>query len=91
MWRLYQVAKSYQSRPSQIAGLEADDTWLCFCVDEAVSAWGNWIESRLSERTNVGAPRHSLDNLLRGKLGRSPAATLELLRHPTWGGSGSSR
>ncbi len=55
------------------------DRWAAFCLDECVAVWGNWVEGKMSERTNVGMPRHSLDNLLEGKLGRSMKATVKAL------------
>lgn len=61
-----------------MAGIEG--TWEAYCLDSAVSLFGNWVEGKLSERTNVGMPRHSLDNLLQGKTGRSMEATLEAIR-----------
>jgi len=50
-----------------------DDEYVAYCFDAAARTWGVWIENRLSERTNLNLPRHSLENLLQGKLGRSKA------------------
>ena len=69
MWKIWTVAKSFQSRPSQIAGIEG--TWEAYCLDAAVSLFGNWVEAKLSERTNLGYPKHSLERLLKGETGRS--------------------
>jgi len=69
IWKMWTVAKSFQCRPSQIAELEG--TWEAYCLDAAVSLFGNWVESKLSERSNLGYPKHDLERLLEFKTGRS--------------------
>lgn len=41
-----------------------EDEYAAYCFDAAVRTWGVWIENKLSERTNLGYPRYSLQGLL---------------------------
>ena len=50
-----------------------EDGYAAYCFDAAVRTWGVWIENKLAERSNLGYPKHDLENLLEGKLGRSKA------------------
>jgi len=71
VWKLWVVATSFDVRPSAVVGIE--NTWTAYCFDSAVRMFGVWVENKLSERTNLRLPKHDLENLLQGKLGRSKA------------------
>jgi len=47
---VYQQAKTWGQRPSQLLGI--DDPYTAFCVDEAVWMWGNHVESELNKATD---------------------------------------
>jgi len=69
MWKLWLVATAYSQRPSQVMGIQSD--YAAYCFDSAVRSYGVWVENKLSERSNLGYPKHDLENLLQGKEGRS--------------------
>ena len=46
MWELHTTAKTWSTRPSSL--LEIKDPYTAYCVDEAVAAWGNFIENELA-------------------------------------------
>ena len=71
VWKLWVVATGFNTRPSAVVGIE--DDWAAYCFDSAVRMFGVWVENKLSERSNLGVPKHDLGNLLQGKLGRSKA------------------
>ncbi len=50
-------------------GIQSD--YVAYCFDAAVRTWGTWIENKLGERSNLGYAKHSLENLLQGKTGRT--------------------
>ena len=64
-------------------GLESG-SWASYCLDSAVSLFGNYIESKLQERNKWGHSRYKLENLLQeGKEARQfadPRALLKLKR-----------
>ncbi len=62
MWSLHQRASKYQSLPSAILGITYPI--LAYWTDEAIGWFGNWVESKLSERTKQNKPRYKLENLL---------------------------
>lgn len=47
MWSMYQDAKLWNCRPSDLAGIEED--YYAYCFDEAVATWGNYIVSELEK------------------------------------------
>lgn len=63
MWSLHQRAIKFNRLPSEMIGI-GDCPILIYWFDEAVSWFGNYIESKLSERTKKNKPRYSLDKLL---------------------------
>lgn len=79
---LYQQAKTYQTRPSQLLGIR--DAWLAFQVDQAVWYAGAFVEAKQGERVAVKKkpkktdeivtyePRWTLDEILDGKAGDEP-------------------
>lgn len=46
MWDLYLLAKNWKCRPSELVGLS--NTYEAYCLDEAVSRWGTWVEGELN-------------------------------------------
>lgn len=50
LWRLHNVAKAYNQRPSDLLGV-IDDEYTAFCLDEATWLWGSHVEGQLSEAT----------------------------------------
>lgn len=47
MWSVYNHAKTWSTRPSQLLGL--DQPYLAYCVDEAVATWGNHVVNELDK------------------------------------------
>lgn len=47
MWSLYIQAKTWSTRPSHILGIM--DSYVAYCIDEAVALFGNTIADELSE------------------------------------------
>lgn len=60
------MATTYQTRPSEIVGLEND--WAAYCFDSAIALFGNWVEGKLMERDKAGKPKYTLEGLLSGDL-----------------------
>lgn len=50
LWDLFVQAKGWGVRPSQLLGLE-DDSYVAYCVDEAIGRWGNFVKGRMEEVT----------------------------------------
>lgn len=48
--------------PAAEMGIE--HLYLAWCFDQAVSSFGLWVESKLSERDKKGKPKHRLETLL---------------------------
>lgn len=49
MWQLFNQAKEWGKTPSELIGLDPDDTLTTFCFDEAVLYFGNEVSSRVQE------------------------------------------
>ena len=47
----------------ELTGLGDDDDWTCYQFDNAVTMFGRWVESKLSEYEN-GKPVYTLERLL---------------------------
>lgn len=45
MWQVYQTAKTYRVRASELLGIS--DPWTAFCLDNAVSYFGTSLEAEL--------------------------------------------
>ena len=66
------LQEKLHARASEIAGVGAwvqaaygfDPWWTCFCFDNAVTRFGGWVESQLSQYDDKGRPRYSLRQLL---------------------------
>jgi len=56
------MSKQFASRPSAL--LAVQDTLLAWLVDQAVFRFGSYIDAKLSERTEKGKPKWSIDMLL---------------------------
>lgn len=46
------MASRYNTRPSQL--LSIDDPWSAWCFDDAVYAWGVYVESELEKASSDG-------------------------------------
>lgn len=46
-WKLYQEAKTWGRRPSQLLGIDND--YHAYCLDEAVATWGSYVKSELDK------------------------------------------
>lgn len=44
---LYRLGQTWQTRPSELAGLT--DSYEAFCLDQAVSMWGGFVEEELDK------------------------------------------
>ena len=55
MIRLHWIAKTYHSRPSEIAGIA--NTWLAYQFDGAVGLMGGFFEDKANEHTGTGTDR----------------------------------
>jgi len=53
--RLHWIAKTYHSRPSEIAGIA--NTWLAYQFDGAVGLMGGFFEDKANEHTGTGTDR----------------------------------
>ena len=67
---MYQTAKTFGQRPSQIAQIDGDP-WLAYQFDSAVALVGGAIENAAQETVNVGTekepkwkPRYTMQQLL---------------------------
>jgi hypothetical protein len=49
MWQVYQTAKTYQVRASDLLGVS--DPWTAYCVDNAVARFGSALEAALDAVT----------------------------------------
>jgi hypothetical protein len=56
------TGKTFGQRPSDL--LRVEDEWAALCLDNAVSFFGNYIESKLLEVDSKGKQKHSLSDLL---------------------------
>lgn len=45
MWQIYNLAKTWNCRPSELLGLTSD--WDAYCLDNAVAAFGNHLTAEL--------------------------------------------
>lgn len=45
LWQLFNLAKTWQTRPSQL--LNIDNDWQAFCLDRAVATFGNALKAEL--------------------------------------------
>lgn len=52
MWRLYQTAKTWSQRPSDLLGVV--DRWAALQFDNAVALFGLYLENALQEREQLG-------------------------------------
>lgn len=47
MWKLFQDAKTWSTRPSVLLAIEND--YEAYCLDEAISTWGSYVTSELDK------------------------------------------
>jgi hypothetical protein len=47
MWLMFNQAKTWSTRPSELVGITGD--YLAFCFDEAVASWGNFVTNELEK------------------------------------------
>lgn len=45
MWQIYNLAKTWNCRPSELLGIESD--WTAFCLDRAIATFGNALKGEL--------------------------------------------
>ena len=46
-WKIYQQAKTWGCRPSDLLNIEND--YYAYCFDEAVATWGSYVTSELEK------------------------------------------
>lgn len=46
-WGLYQSAKQWVKRPSELVDIQ--DTYAAYCFDEAIGAWGSYVTSEIEK------------------------------------------
>jgi hypothetical protein len=70
MWQVWSIAKANGIRPSSL--LDVDDTYVAYCLDEAVTTWGTFIETELSkiEEKTKEATEAKMQRRLRQVLGQ---------------------
>lgn len=49
MWSLFNTAKMWSKRPSELLAIE--DNYVAYCFDEAVATWGTYIVNELDKIT----------------------------------------
>lgn len=47
MWELYQHAKAWKTRPSELLSIKG--SYEAFCLDEAIWVFGSYVESELDK------------------------------------------
>jgi len=47
--------------------LPSDHAWLRWCVERAIFAWGNFVDSMLSQYTDKGKQKYALADLLKDR------------------------
>jgi len=47
-----------------------EDEYTAYCFDGAVRTFGVYIQNKLQEKSNLGHAKHTIENLLEGRLGR---------------------
>lgn len=45
LWQLFNLAKTWNCRPSQLINVQSD--WQAFCLDRAVATFGNALKAEL--------------------------------------------
>ena len=62
MWSLHQRCSEYHKLPSEVFSINYPI--LAYWFDEAVNWFGQWVDSKLSERTKKNKPRYTLAKIL---------------------------
>jgi len=57
MWSLYRHAQTWSQKPSQILEINPAYAYLCWCFDDAVLFFGNWVEDHREVRYTAGHNR----------------------------------
>lgn len=72
-WLLYNDAQSWRVRPSQL--LDIDDSYVAYCLDQAINYWGKTIENDLDkvEGKNDKDTENKRKAVLNGYLYPSPS------------------
>lgn len=78
MWRLDQVSRRYNCRPSELFGIETP--YEAFCFDQAIAVFSQWVEQKLEEiplkkGKNAGEKRQRAQNQLFRQLLQIPEDT----------------
>jgi hypothetical protein len=47
LWNVYTTAKTYSCRPSELLGI--DDTYVAYCLDNAVAEFGAYVSNELEK------------------------------------------
>jgi hypothetical protein len=74
MWTLYNSAKTWGSRPSELLGIT--ETYQAYCLDQAVAMFGNYVENRLANVDDKDPKKAEkkrealLESILTGKPGK---------------------
>jgi hypothetical protein len=65
MWQLYNLAKTWNSRPSELINIESD--WTAFCLDRAIATFGNALHNELEsvEGRNARTVKSKREQILR--------------------------
>lgn len=71
---MYVQAKTWKTRPSELLGI--DDPYLAYCVDEAISDFGNYVSEELNKvkGKDEKAIAGKQELVLKGLLGDDPKA-----------------
>lgn len=65
MWQLFNLAKTWNSRPSELLNIESD--WTAFCLDRAIATFGNALKAELEgvEGKNAKTVQSKREQVLR--------------------------
>lgn len=82
-WGLYQDAKTWGCRPSELLGI--DEPYPAYCFDQAIGAWGNHIISELEkiEDKNPKKVANKRRNRLMALLEAPAEQRFQSFRNPT--------
>jgi hypothetical protein len=57
MWSLYEQAKAWSSRPSDLFEIPEDCGYLRWCFDDAVFYFGRWVDAKYDLRHKTGTSK----------------------------------
>ena len=74
VWRLYQTMRATGRAASSLLAVPTTQPWAALMVDQAVTLWGTWVESKLHDRDDDGRPRWALRDILQADSDRPAGA-----------------